>query len=311
MRYKLYRLTFSTAVHFGKGRLGTCENNFLADRLFSAVCIEAQKSEGNDGIAFFYNAAASGNLLISDSMPYCNRTLYIPKPIVSIERNDSESDSKLKKEFKKLTYIPADSIDMYFKGNLNAQEENMKLSKLGYYSEKTSAAIFENDDALPYNIGFFKFSPECGLYFVIGYENDSIFNKFDSIIYSLGYTGIGGKVTSGFGKFESISEEVPDCLLRRLENKNCKRFISLSVCMAKNEELKNALDSAEYSVIKRSGFVSSVTYSDTFRKKKELYCFSAGSSFNNRFSGEVFDLSDGGSHPVYRYAKPMFMGVNY
>ena len=63
-------------------------------------------------------------------------------------------------------------------------------------------------------------------------------------------------------------------------------------------------------LIKRSGFISSQTYADTFRKKKELYCFKAGSCFSHKFDGDIFDLSEGGNHPVYRYAKPLMMGVD-
>ena len=45
-------------------------------------------------------------------------------------------------------------------------------------------------------------------------------------------------------------------------------------------------------------------------KKKELYSFKAGSCFSHKFDGHIFDLSEGGNHPVYRYAKPLMMGVD-
>lgn len=28
-----------------------------------------------------------------------------------------------------------------------------------------------------------------------------------------------------------------------------------------------------------------------------------------RTGGDIYDVTNGGSHPVYRYAKPLFMGV--
>lgn len=312
MNYKLYKLSFSTPVHFGNGRLGSCENRFLADRLFSTICIEAKKMFGTEGIESVYQSAVSGKLLISDSMPYCHDTLYIPKPIMTIERDTDRYDnnSVIKKSFKKLSYIPSDSIDKYIKGDFDATAENEKLSGLGVFSEKTSASIHEDDDALPYNVGTYNFNPDCGLYFIIGYENDDIFFKFDDIMYSLGYTGIGGKVSSGFGKFEAVITDVPEELLKMLTNQNADRYITLSVCMAKEDELENAVSEAEFSMIRRSGFVNSVSYSETFRKKKDMYCFAGGSSFKNKFEGDVYDISDGGSHAVYRYAKPLFMGVN-
>lgn len=38
--------------------------------------------------------------------------------------------------------------------------------------------------------------------------------------------------------------------------------------------------------------------------------FSAGSTFTKDFLGDVYDVSNNGRHSVYRYAKPMLMGVD-
>ena len=76
-----------------------------------------------------------------------------------------------------------------------------------------------------------------------------------------------------------------------------------------DDELEQALEDASYLMQKRSGFVASAIYADEWRKKRDLYVFSAGSCFKNCFQGDIFDVSDGGRHPVYRYAKPLFMGV--
>lgn len=43
MKYKAYKLKFSTGVHFGKGTLEDTAYAFCADTLFSALCIEAVK----------------------------------------------------------------------------------------------------------------------------------------------------------------------------------------------------------------------------------------------------------------------------
>lgn len=310
MNYRLYRLTFSTSVHFGSGRLGSSDNRFLADRLFSALCSEAVKNDGYEELQFIYESAKHGKLLISDSMPFSGKTLFLPKPIVSVEHKSDEISSVIKKEFKKLSYIPSDKFNDFFSGKLDAAEANRTLSEIGEYSEKTSAAITDGKDAMPYNIGLFTFSENCGLYFIIGYEEDTVLSRFDAIIHSLGYSGIGGKISSGLGKFNAENYDVPDDILKLLnENDDEAVYISLSVCMAREDELKKAVSGAEYAVIRRSGFVNSTTYSNTLRKRKDLFCFSSGSSFRNRFEGDVFDLSDGGNHPVYRYAKPLFMGV--
>ena len=86
--------------------------------------------------------------------------------------------------------------------------------------------------------------------------------------------------------------------------------MTLSVALPREEELTSALEDAEYLLCKRSGFVSSDQYAPEQMRKKDLYVFKAGSCFAYRFHGDVYDVSGkGGRHPVYKYAKPMFMEV--
>ena len=40
MEYRIYKLGFSTAVHFGSGSLTDIGNQLLADTIFSALCQE-------------------------------------------------------------------------------------------------------------------------------------------------------------------------------------------------------------------------------------------------------------------------------
>ena len=42
-----------------------------------------------------------------------------------------------------------------------------------------------------------------------------------------------------------------------------------------------------------------------------LLMIEAGSVYKNAFEGDIYDVSDknNGTHPVYRYGKPFFMGV--
>ena len=55
--------------------------------------------------------------------------------------------------------------------------------------------------------------------------------------------------------------------------------------------------------------MASEFYAEEYRRKRDLYVFAAGSCFKNEFEGDIYDVTNGGSHPVYRYAKPLFMGV--
>ena len=85
--------------------------------------------------------------------------------------------------------------------------------------------------------------------------------------------------------------------------------MSLSGALPRENELEEAMENAEYMLLKRSGFVSSSSYCDSFMRKKDLYIFASGSCFRRKFEGDVYDVSSNGTHPVYRYAKPIFIGV--
>ena len=91
--------------------------------------------------------------------------------------------------------------------------------------------------------------------------------------------------------------------------KRTGRYMLLSTALATDEELESALDGASYLLTKRSGFIASDTYALEARRKRDLFVFASGSCFVNRFSGDIFDVSIGGGHPVYRYAKSLFVEV--
>jgi CRISPR type III-A-associated RAMP protein Csm4 len=76
-------------------------------------------------------------------------------------------------------------------------------------------------------------------------------------------------------------------------------------------ELEAVIPTANYSLVKRSGFVASSGYSDTWQRKNDLVMFQSGSCFDRRFEGDVYDVSDNtGTHPVFRAGKPMFMRIS-
>ena len=85
--------------------------------------------------------------------------------------------------------------------------------------------------------------------------------------------------------------------------------MTLSVAMAPPEQLEQVLEGAQYLLQKRSGFVASPGYAQEPRRKRDFYAFCAGSCFQRRFDGGVFDVGSGGGHPVYRYAAPLWLEV--
>lgn len=307
MQYKIFKMNFSTNVHFGDGSLGKIKKTLYADTIFSALCHEAIKM-GQKQLDQLVRLVREDKIKISDSLPYIEEIFYIPKPLMREERK-SEEDISEKKYNKRLEYIPIEQINQFLRGEIKAKEEVEKLKNLGRQQLIEKAAVKEREDAIPYSVGSFQFGRDCGLYFILGYEKKEDFDFINDLLLSVSYTGIGGKITTGFGKFELEMRQLPKELEKRMQGE-FRLYMTLSISLPREEEIENVLEKANYTVIKRSGFVASTTYSNnSYKKKKDIYLLTAGSSFFKKFEGDIYDVSEYGAHPVYRYAKPLFMGV--
>lgn len=309
MNYEIFKLNFCTAVHLGNGKLSDAESVILADTLFSALCQEAAALYGNEGVQRIAKYAEQNELLLTDAMPFYQNTFYIPKPMVRIEIEQS-GDSSQKKEFKKLSYIRLERLDSYLSGTLNPAEERESMRDFGKTEIRTMASVTEGADTKPFPVGVFRYGDDWGLYFILAYAEKAIRDFVEELLMSLELSGIGGKRSAGLGKFTLGYAKMPELFLSRLHTGHRNTYqMALSVSMASESELETALEDAQYSIIRRSGFVASYTYAEGFRRKKDLYMFRAGSTFKHPFSGILQDVSSGGSHAVYRYGKPLFLEV--
>ena len=308
MKYKLFKLQFSTAVHFGAGGLTTTSDTLMADTVFSALCTEAAKA-GTDPSSFI-DAVKEGRLRISDALPFIGDRFYVPKPLAEIT-SDKEGDSSIKKALKRLPYIPVDCLEEYMNGMLNIIEEADVFQKcLGQEYLVEKAAVETGEETRPYAVDLYRYYKGSGLYICLGYEKDDDYYLFSDLLEILSYAGIGGKISSGYGRFTAVPIVPSKEFAKRLEGKNWKQYLSLSVSLPDREELDGVIKDANVRLCKRSGWVSPGLGTEQLRKRKDIYMFTSGSVFKNPFSGCLFDLSDGGSHPVLRYGYPMFMGVN-
>lgn len=303
MEYVVYKLEFTTSVHFGNGMLSDTGVTFCADTLFSALYIEAMKL-GKESI--FFSEVEHGNLLFTDAFPYIGDQYYLPKPMLYVEPKERGNSSD-KKKIKRMKYIPVEEVDNFLNGTMDLAAS--KMNELGYNSMQVMAAIrSEREDTLPYYVESYYFNEGNGLYIIAAYDNDEGRELLDELLESLSYTGIGGKRASGKGKFVVKIGKKAESLLRLL-NRKSSRHMLLSSALPKEDELEKTLDGASYLLQKRSGFIYSDTYAEEQRKKQDLFVFQAGSCFVNCFDGDIYDVGNGGGHSVYRYAKPIFMGV--
>lgn len=309
MKYQLYKLSFSTPVHFGKNLLNSSEYTLCSDTIFSALCSEVAR-EGEEAVDRLVSLFRENKLVISDAFPYINDKFFLPKPYMRIEREENDDSSVVRKAYKKLNYIDADQFDSYLNGKFDIMSA-ASMSELGKSSVKISAAVrSDKEETLPYEVGLFAFYANCGLYLIVGYDSDDAEALFDMVIEQLGLSGIGGKCSSGYGRFSCEKIAATDWLVNRLADTNGTKML-LNTALPKADELDRIVGDARYSLIKRSGFVTSTSYSDTWQRKNDIYMFKSGSCFSEQFEGDIYDVSNGvGKHPVYRYGKPLMMRVS-
>lgn len=312
MQYAVYCLHFSAAVHFGNGALWDSNSTASSDTLFSALCLEAVSNSEENELKALTASARNGTLIFSDLFPFVGSELYLPKPLrpVDVKR---ENSSVLKKSFKKLKYIPMSLWDTYLQGKLDPQSALETFRTLGASAIRTMTATrapekLADGDALPYAVGVYTFREGNGLYTLAGFAGKQEQDLWEDLLHSLSFSGLGGKRSAGLGRFTAEKREVPDWLCQKLSAKS-PPFMTLSTCMAAEDELETALDGAQYLLQKRSGFVASPNYAPEQRRKRDFYSFCAGSCFTNRFSGDIFDVGGSGTHPVYRYAVPLWMEI--
>ena len=224
MNYIAYKLKFQTSVHFGNGLLHETENRFLADTLFSALCLEALKM-GQEQLEKLYGLAKNGKIVFSDSFPYIGETLYIPKPMISIEHE--ESDIADRKKWKKLKYIALERMGDYFSGKMDVEKESQLLGNLGNRKVRQNVNLTNSEKTELYSVGVYQFHKGNGLYFLMGYEEEADRRFLELLINSLGYQGIGGKTSAGLGKFEVIQTALLEETKQRLQKETGKFAIDM------------------------------------------------------------------------------------
>ena len=132
----------------------------------------------------------------------------------------------------------------------------------------------------------------------------------------LGLSGIGGRTSAGYGRFHLDGE--PICLntaedaslrwmLQALE-RGTAPYLLLTSSLPTGEEMDAALEGAAFQLARRGGFAST-EWVETPVKKQTQYFLTAGSVLQHTYQGKLCDVGIGVPHPVYRYSKPLFMGV--
>ena len=314
MNFAVVKLRFTSPVHFGSGFLSGGGNGFGADTLFSALYLEALKT-AKAKTQHLYELCAQNRLWWSDSFPYREDRIYLPKPLIRIA-SAKATDPGERKKFKKLEYIAADLFEEYLKGNFDWERNGNPVGTAYTVAKNTRR---DPDEQNMYYVGEVVFAPGTGLYVIVAYDDYSVLEEFSFLIDSLSASGIGGKRSIGKGQFK-FTVEKHSAVEKHVRlgggsesqttesNKSDPDFMLLSGALPGQDELVPALDGASYLLQKRSGFVYSADGAQGVAvKKKDLYIFKSGSCFVHPFAGKIYDVSpDKADHEVLRYAKAMF-----
>lgn len=325
MNYYLFKLKFDTAVHFGGSdsalSLYTSEDHFYADTLFSALCHTALSMEGPEGAEALCRQAEAGELVLSDSMPWKGDALYLPKPFLYGE-GKQETPPRLRKAMKKLAWLPVEAMGAFsdsIRGGEPFDAEQYD-ARFGISDEMTKARIGRQDgeDTLPYQVGVFRFAPDCGLWFIAGCQTEEQGEKLEKLVTLLGLGGLGGKVTAGYGKFQ-INDYIylnepfdgqTSWLYEGLCREDSSSYLLLTTSLPSEEELDELIPDATFQLTRRGGFVQSASNGAQGRKKRTQYFLSAGSMLPSRFRGQLYEVGEGASHSVVRFSSPVLLGVS-
>ncbi len=321
MNYYIYKLKFLTAVRFGGSNNVDVTLTCGADVFFSALCNAYLALYGEESLNDFINEVKNDNFLISDLLPYNSEELYLPKPKIYIKRDYDKNSEKSsnKKQLKKLEFIPVMYFNKYLDFCKKGGELPIDTETFGSFQENVHVRVSRNEkeDALPYQITSYKFKESCGLYLIVK-TTETIIKQMDEIIDYLGCEGIGGKRSSGLGKFELEEDRIEpplyesDKQIINLINSKDDYYMSLSSLIPASDEVEKIdVSKSFYTMAKRSGFVFSTAYADKFLKKRDSYIFTSGSCFSKPIKGELIDVSVKkiGKHSVFRYGKPIYIGV--
>lgn len=323
--YSIFRLNFKTAVRFGNGKgasgLDTRKISLPSDSLFSAVFTEYINFFGEEEANKLVASFEKGETAISSLFPW-KRTdkglsYYIPRPIFPSVKRSGEDN--VKKQLKKIKFISLENLKKYIdfiNGKTDFGDESDWDLEIGA-ELITDRVNLTGEKSEPYRVASYKFVEGSGLYFIIRYTDKTLFANFKRAVELLGISGIGGKVSSGLGKYtldvSNMEERGEEKLLYdMLENKNAKVQMLLGAYHPKEEEIeKLKQEGCTYILEKRDGFCTSPYFSSSNgpMKRKSCVMVMEGSCFSERLEGQILDLSYGNFHKVYRLGKSLFLGV--
>ena len=96
-----------------------------------------------------------------------------------------------------------------------------------------------------------------------------------------------------------------------LEKRDAKHQLLLTTSLPADDELEDALEGAQYQLVRRAGYVQSDTFAKSPVRKRTQMFMAAGAMLSRPFRGALYTVAQNERHAVVRYAKPMMLGVSF
>lgn len=330
MSYFLYQLQFDTPVHFGTaetgGKLEQANLAYHADTLFSALCCELAEQGAEEDLQDFIANTKQGKIRFSDLFPWHEENsdvfYYVPKPIFPAmkpivafhslqERIFYQSQ---RKKMSQVSYLRASQLQAYLSAQQKGSAFPVTPQSFGKMQINERVNCRQEGDNLPYFVKSFVFAPNAGLYGIVYVADDDLWYQIEVALESLGLTGIGGKRSSGYGKFHFYDDaydlQAPvydddQVLSDFIGNKTASCQICLATLLPKAEEIRD-LEGGYYHLLRRSGFITNAM---TQQKRDSVYMLSPGSCLSKRLQGMIGVVGQDAGHEVLRYGLGMYAGV--
>lgn len=320
MRRCLFKLGFSTPVHFGGESPQGLENADMtcrADTLFSALCAAALSLGGNAAVERLCALVRDDRLRLSDAMPWQRDVFYLPKPAMTARKPILQTGDR--KAFKRLHWISLADYPAYLRAMLEGQPFNAHEPPSAFGESvlhtKGASGRSADEETTPWSVAAFEFYLENGLWFAAECDADETAGFLSELTEALGLSGLGGKISGGYGKFSIIKRLDIDAasnadlkwLSGALQCRTAPLYITLASALPRDDELDAALEGAQYQLVRRGGFMAPA--GSAAHKKSTQYFLASGAALQAPFDGDLYEVGAQDGHPICRYGRPMLLGV--
>lgn len=292
---RLVEMRFLSSLHAGEAGLGLEEVSLLihSDTLYSAL---------SHSWLQLYGEPVPEDVVLSSAFPFLGGTYFFPRPMLPAPGFTAEARFEFGKALKRLRFVAKKHFADWINGralefrDMLAESERLEAAVRTRTRPAVTLDRQSNASGL-YFVGeaVFDRAQDAGLFALVNAEADR-WPALEAAFTLLGEEGIGGRRSSGFGRFTCRFADGFDP--GGAEGPNA--YVSLSLVYPNGPaETKGNL--IAYRLVERTGWVEApgVNYGERHRR---VLMFAEGSVFKRPCTGKLVDVAPPGfgRHPVWR-----------